>query len=168
MTDRTPMAALRRDLGCPIMSGASDEELAADHGVPAQLVRELRDQMEMDALSAELLAEAREIARLSGSGEPLSVILLKALVWARQRTERAVRRREERRQKANRPTPSDLITGPGHSVGRDQGQPGRPKRPGGTSDSSTREIGTRTRPRWRLPRGAAGAPGPRPRGMRDG
>lgn len=162
MTHRTPSAALRRDLGCPIMSGASDEEIAADHGVHPQLVRHLRDQMEMDTLSAEMLAEAREIARLTGSGEPLGVILLKALVWARQRTERALARRQERQDRSHK------ITGPGHSVGRDQGHPARPKRAGGTSDTSTREIGTRTRPRWRRPRGVAGAPGPRPRGMREG
>ena len=162
MNERTSMAALRRDLGCPIMSGASDDELAADHGVPAQLVRELRDQMEMDTLSADMLAEAREIARLSGSGEPLGAILLKALVWARQRTERAVRRREGRQAR------SDTMTGPGHSVGRDQGQPARPERAGGASEHPTREIGTRTRPRWRRPRGVAGDQGQRPLGMRDG
>ena len=83
------MSALAHDLRCPLMSGCTDEELAADHGVTARHVRELRDQMAHDALSADVLATAREIARLTGSAAPLDVIVRRAMRAALRATQRA-------------------------------------------------------------------------------
>lgn len=53
---------LHRAIRHPLWSSAPDEELARDHGVTAQEVRELRDQIDRDVLCVEVLSYAREIS----------------------------------------------------------------------------------------------------------
>lgn len=152
------MGDVRRALEHPVLAAGTDADLAREHGCRPEDVRAIREEMRRDVDTHRVRLRARELAALIDWDGPLADLVEGALADAVARERRA-------QQALMRRT---TITGPGHSVGRDQGQPGRPKRPGGTSDTSTREIGTRTRPRWRRPRGVAGAPGPRPRGMREG
>lgn len=88
------MTSLAHDLRCPLMSGSTDAELAELHGVRAQDVRALRDQMHRDALSAEVEAIAREIGRVLGSAAPVDVIVTRAMRAALRRAQRHARAQE--------------------------------------------------------------------------
>lgn len=126
------MTPLRRDLRHPLWATAPDEELARMHGVSSREVRELRDEMERDALSAEVLGYARHIAALTGCADPLGVIVRRCM--------RGTVRRIVKRQQTD---------DSGRSAGQVEGQAVEPK--------STVGVSGRRDLRRRRPRGDVGA-----------
>lgn len=69
--------SLLADLRCPIMSGSTDAELAMLHRCSVRYVRALRDEMQRDALAAEVVALAEQIlaAEAATNTTPGEVVL---------------------------------------------------------------------------------------------
>lgn len=127
--------AILADLECPIMGSGTDHEIADEHGVTPRDVRVLRAALRRDQGVAQILALGRELAALSDSdlspGETVELVMWKAVARAR---ERAAAKDSGTRRSAD-------------------GARGRSRTPAEVSGGISGDRG----PRWRLPRGAAGA-----------
>lgn len=123
---------LHRRLTHPLWEGAHDDEVAAGlEGVTSADVRAARDQIERDALSSEVMDCARLIAARTGSPEPLSAIIRRAMRDAAWRAHRAAEAAEK-------------ITEGDRSAGRTQSRPTRAhKRVGGVSGIGNRDGASR-------------------------
>jgi hypothetical protein len=84
--------AVDRDLDCLIMSSGTDHEIAEDHGVSPEYVRERRRIRRQDLAGAQILHRARELAhvvRWEGTElELIEQVLIAALERAHRRAQR--------------------------------------------------------------------------------
>lgn len=79
---RVSVSSLIWDLRCPILGGASDEELARDHDLTPEAVAAVRKRLLRDVLTAEVMAAAQYLAELRGWGESCEDVIMNALAHA--------------------------------------------------------------------------------------
>lgn len=134
---------LHRAIRHPLWSSASDEELARDHGVSAQQVRELRDQIDRDVLCVEVLSYAREISA-AHPGYTLGEIIRLTMRAAARRAAQKVQGSSVRRDgsKSGR-AGSDRPGGSGGLRGRQSGSVARQGL--GPRSLASRDVGRRGR-----------------------